>query len=242
MTRQDNFGFFSTRRFFIEKTSFDLPGFTITFTVKSDSVKKYVAILLLLFLRATAYPQLYLYDTVFCGNIYQSPELKECLKGSLDISSIAVTIGANALWLIPSSNFTFHDNNALWGLGFAGTGFLISMHPAIELREAKVMLKNCGYDRIPDNSLYRSVANAHAMAVAATLTGVASTCVAAYGVYCRSDVVFGIGLAGSMVSTILSGLVPLLVKDAMNLYDKGAPASVKLGVTENGVGIVCLLK
>lgn len=186
-----------------------------------------------------AYSQLYLFDTITCENLYQSPELKECLKTAYTMSKAAFTIGANAIWLAPVEGMSMNDNNANWALGFAGTGFVLSIIPAISLREAKMMLRQCGFDNIPGNELYRAVIRAQAMSTATTVSGVAFLTLAIYGQYSQSDIAFGIGLGGTLATTVLSIFVPIMINDALEIYNRGAPVSLELGTTSNGIGMVC---
>ncbi len=184
------------------------------------------------------FAQLYLFDTITCENLYQSPELKECLKTAHTMSKAAFAIGANAIWLAPVEGMSMNDPNSNWALGFAGTGFVLSIIPAISLREARMMLRQCGFDKMPGNELYRAVVGAQSLSAATTVSGIAFLSLAIYGQYSHSDVAFGIGLGGTLASTILSVFVPVMVSNAIEIYERGAPVSLKLGIDDKGIGVV----
>ena len=202
-------------------------------------MKRAATIVLLLSFPVVLFAQLYLFDTITCENLYQSPELKECLKTAHTMSKAAFTIGGNAVWLAPVAGMSMNDNNANWALGFAGTGFVVSIISSISLREAKMMLIQCGFDKIPGNELYLAVTRAQAMSTATCVSGLAFLSLAIYGQYSQSDVAFYIGLGGSLASTALSLFVPIMISDALEIYNRGIPVSLKLGPTGNGIGMVC---
>ncbi len=201
-------------------------------------MKRSAILLFLLVFPVIAMAQLYLYDTITCENIYSSPQLKECLKIAKNISAFSVSVGGNALWMAPSGNFSRHDNNTIWALGFAGSGFTLSIVTAFSMREAKMMLRTCGFGDIPGNELYRAVVRAQAMSACVTVIGFASTTLAIYGQYCQSDLVFGIGLGGVLASTFLSVFIPIMINDAIEIYNRGAPASLELSPTNDGIGMI----
>jgi len=184
------------------------------------------------------FAQLYLFDTITCENLYQSPELRECLKNALTLSKASFAVGGNAIWLAPVKGMSINDNNANWALGFAGTGFVISILPAFSLREAKMILIHCGYDKILGNELYRAVVRAQALSAATTVSGIAFLSLAIFGQYSHSDVTFGIGLGGTLASTILSIFVPVMVSNALEIYERGAPVSLEFGASCKGIGMV----
>jgi hypothetical protein len=203
------------------------------------NVKNLIILVFIMLFQVQVGAQLYLYDTITCDNIYNCPEFRECLKTAHTMSKAAFTIGANAIWLAPVEGMSMNDNNSNWALGFAGTGFVLSIIPAISLREARMILRQYGYDKIPGNELYQAVTRAQAMSTATAVSGIAFLSLAIYGQYSKSDVAFGIGLGGTLASAALSIFVPIMINDALEIYNRGAPISLKLGPTKDGIGMVC---
>jgi hypothetical protein len=133
---------------------------------------------------------------------------------------------------------SMNDPNSNWALGFAGTGFVLSIIPAISLREAKMILRQCGFDKMPGNELYRAVVRAQALSAATTVSGIAFLSLAIYGQYSHSDVAFGIGLGGTLASTVLSIFIPVMVSNALEIFERGAPVSLEFGASCKGIGMV----
>jgi len=202
-------------------------------------MKKSAPLVFSLLFPVMAFSQLYLYDTITCEDLFNCPEFKECLKTAHTMSKAAFAIGGNAIWLAPVEGLSMNDNNSNWALGFAGTGFVLSIIPALSLREAKMMLRQYGFDKIPGNELYQAVVRAQAMSTATCISGIAFLSLAIYGQYSKSDIAFGIGLGGTLASAALSIFVPIMINDALEIYNRGAPVSLRVCPTGNGIGMVC---
>jgi hypothetical protein len=184
------------------------------------------------------FAQLHPNDSIEFKISHKTPEFNRHLKSSMDISTITVSLAGNIIWLAPAGYFSMYDINTIWGLGFAGFGFALSISPDIDLTEAKKILISGGFDKIPGNDFYRAVSHALAMTVATTLAGLASTGLAVYGIANQSEVLFGIGLGSAIAIAFISALVPVMIHDALEINNKDALPSLKVNVTNDGIGMV----
>ena len=103
-------------------------------------------------------------------------------------------------------------------------------------------MESCGFDKYPDYSLYRRVTNIQYFTIFITVAGLGCTGLAIYGAAANNELAFGLGFGGTLACTVAASSVPSMINKILDIYNKGNPSTVSIGISRDGIGLAIKIR
>jgi len=159
-----------------------------------------------------------------------------------DASKAVASVGIASFTVISYGTFSMRNFFTLVGTGLSSIAFLGSIESCVEISKAKYEMESCGFDKYPDYRLYRRVINTQYFTIFFTVAGLGCTGLAIYGAAANNELAFGLGFGGTLACTVAASFIPSLISKLIDIYNKGNPSTVALGISRDGLGLAIKIR
>jgi len=205
-------------------------------------MKFFAIIIIITILPELAFSQKNDPDSTVIKKLYGSHNFIHYLEIGKDASKAVASVGVAAFTVISYGTFSMRNGFTLVGTGLSGIAFIGSIESSIEISKAKFEMESCGFDKYPDYRLYRRVINTQYFTIFITLTGLGCTGLAIYGVAANNELAFGLGFGGTLACTVAASSIPSMISKIIDIYNKGNPSTVAVGISRDGIGLAIKIR
>ena len=181
-------------------------------------------------------------DSAVIKRLYGSHNFIHCLEMGKDASKAVASVGIAAFTVISYGTFSMRNGFTLVGTGLNGIAFMGSIASSIQISKAKFEMESCGFDKYPDCRLYRRVINTQYFTILITAAGLGCIGLAIYGAAANNELAFGLGFCGTLACTVAVSLIPSMISKIMEIYNKGNPSAVAVGISKDGIGLALKIR
>jgi hypothetical protein len=205
-------------------------------------MKIFAIIVILAALPELAFNQQNDVDSAVIKRLYGSGRFVNSMEMGKDASKAVALVGIAAFTVISYGTFSMRNGFTLVGTGLSGLAFIGSIESCVTISKAKFLMESYGFDKYPGYRLYRKVINTQYFTIFFTAAGLGCTSLAIYGAVVNNDLAFGLGFGGTLACTVAVSFIPSMLGKILDIYNKGNPSTVAVGISRDGIGLAIKIR